>query len=245
MTAIAGCVNARPTCQARAWSGGDCSGRFSESMSVGPPDPRHRRGCDTASVRSEDGWLVSESGGADCQGLSVKSWILPSRRAPFQAENDQAAAIDVVVAWSCEAVLKSDAGRVCCGPLLCFEHEDWIRRSCSSHGVAAAKSVPRRAEARAMRVETGEPEIIERVAALDVGRLSWCAASGHRAHAGTSSDPALRVLYGGSRPAAGSQRILSGVVSSTPRAFRAMTASRRRHRRWTSRSQRDRTGVPT
>src|SRR3954462_7849152 len=48
---------------ARAWSGGECSGRSSGSMSTGPPNPPHRRGSDTAPVGSEDGWLVSEGGG--------------------------------------------------------------------------------------------------------------------------------------------------------------------------------------
>jgi transposase len=53
---------------------------------------------------------------------------------------------------------------------MCFEHEDQIRRFLQLPRVAASKSVLRRAEATAMQVDTDEGEIIERVAALDVGK---------------------------------------------------------------------------
>ncbi len=54
------------------------------------------------------------------------------------------------------------------GRFVCCEHEDQIRRSLQLPRVAA--QVPFEAtEARAMQVETDEPEVIERVAALDVG----------------------------------------------------------------------------
>jgi hypothetical protein len=55
------------------------------------------------------------------------------------------------------------------GRYVCFEHEDWIRRSLQLLRVAALIR-SEHAEARAMQVETDEPEIIERVAAVDVGK---------------------------------------------------------------------------
>src|SRR3954454_7120491 len=37
--------------------------------------------------------------------------------------------VDVVLTWSCEAVLKSGAGSCAVGRCVCFEHEDQICRS--------------------------------------------------------------------------------------------------------------------
>jgi hypothetical protein len=49
-------------------------------------------------------------------------------------------------------------------------HEDWIRRSPAAPAVGRRRE--RNEEARAMQVETDEPEIIERDAALDVGKAA-------------------------------------------------------------------------
>jgi len=76
MITIAESARARPTFQAPAWWRGGCYGRSSESTPAGPPDPRRRPGVD-AGFRGERGrdWLVkrlSESGEADCRGLSLR-----------------------------------------------------------------------------------------------------------------------------------------------------------------------------
>jgi hypothetical protein len=55
------------------------------------------------------------------------------------------------------------------GRFVCFEHEDYIRRSLQLPRVAAPDSV-RGDGGRAMQVETDEPEVIERVAALVVSK---------------------------------------------------------------------------
>ena len=53
----------------------------------------------------------------------------PCRGEPFRAENELRPPVDVVVAWSFEAVLKSGAGSCAEGRCVCFEHEDQICRS--------------------------------------------------------------------------------------------------------------------
>jgi hypothetical protein len=49
---------------------------------------------------------------------------VPCRGEPFRAENGARPPVDVVVAWSFEAVLKSGAGSCAEGRHVCFEHED-------------------------------------------------------------------------------------------------------------------------
>jgi hypothetical protein len=49
---------------------------------------------------------------------------VPCRGVPFRAENDARPPVDVVVAWSFEAGLKSGAGSCAAGRYVCFEHED-------------------------------------------------------------------------------------------------------------------------
>src|SRR4029453_2189588 len=65
--------------------------------------------------------------------------------------------------------LKSGAGSCAVGRCVCCEHEDQIHRSLQLPWVAASGWISG-AEARAMQAETDEGEIIERVAALDVGK---------------------------------------------------------------------------
>src|SRR5215213_9400972 len=96
--------------------------------------------------------------------------VFPCRREPFRAENGARPPVDVVPPWSSEAVLKSGAGSCAVGRCVCCEHEDQIRRSPAASTGGRPRSVHRRAEARAMQVETDEGEIIERIAALDVGK---------------------------------------------------------------------------
>jgi hypothetical protein len=55
--------------------------------------------------------------------------IDPCRGEPFRAENGARPPVDVVVAWSLEAVQKSGAGSCAVGRCVCFEHEDQICRS--------------------------------------------------------------------------------------------------------------------
>ena len=49
---------------------------------------------------------------------------VPCRGEPFRAENGARPPVDVVVAWSFEAGLKSGAGSCAVGRCVCFEHED-------------------------------------------------------------------------------------------------------------------------
>ena len=63
----------------------------------------------------------------------------PCRGEPFRAENGLRPPVDVVVAWSFEAVLKSGAGSCAVGRCVCFEHEDQICRSLQLLRVAAPK----------------------------------------------------------------------------------------------------------
>ncbi len=65
--------------------------------------------------------------------------FVPCRGEPFRAENEARPPVDVVVAWSFEAVLKSGAGSCAVGRCVCFEHEDQIRRSLQLLRVAAPR----------------------------------------------------------------------------------------------------------
>jgi hypothetical protein len=65
--------------------------------------------------------------------------FVPCRGEPFRAENEARPPVDVVVAWSFEAVLKSGAGSCAVGRFVCFEHEDQICRSLQLLRVAASK----------------------------------------------------------------------------------------------------------
>ena len=67
-----------------------------------------------------------------------------------------------------EPLPSSGAGSCVVGLCVCFEHEDWIRRPPAAP--TGGRLQFRAEEARVMQVETGEPQIIERVAALDVGK---------------------------------------------------------------------------
>src|SRR3954452_5653063 len=93
---------------------------------------------------------------------------LPCRGAPFRAENGARSPVDVVLTWS----LRSSDSRAP-GAVL------WAVACASSTRISFAVSPAAPAggrlhtsteEARVMRVETDEGEIIERVAALDVGK---------------------------------------------------------------------------
>src|SRR4051794_13018561 len=65
--------------------------------------------------------------------------IDPCRGEPFRAENEARPPVDVVVAWSFEAVLKSGAGSCAVGRCVCFEHEDQICPSLQLLRVAAPR----------------------------------------------------------------------------------------------------------
>src|SRR4051794_41939335 len=93
---------------------------------------------------------------------------LPCRGAPFRAENGARSPVDVVLTWS----LRSSDSRAP-GAVL------WAVACASSTRISFAVSPAAPAggrlhtsteEARVMRVDIDEGEIIERVAALDVGK---------------------------------------------------------------------------
>src|SRR5687767_9676486 len=65
--------------------------------------------------------------------------FVPCRGEPFRAENEARPPVDVVVAWSLEAVLKSGAGSCAVGRCVCFEHEDQICLSLQLLRVAAPR----------------------------------------------------------------------------------------------------------
>jgi len=69
VTTLAGCASARPTCQAHAWSGDDCSGRSFESMSADPLDQRRRQGYDNAPPGARTVCLISKG----CQGFILEA----------------------------------------------------------------------------------------------------------------------------------------------------------------------------
>src|SRR3954453_21096627 len=101
---------------------------------------------------------------------------LPCRGAPFRAENGARSLVDVVLTWS----LRSSDSRAPGAVLWAVACASSTRISFAVSPAAPTGDRPwdgSPVEVEVMQVEIDEPEIVERVAALDVGKAEggWCA----------------------------------------------------------------------